>query len=168
MKFGDLRVRVATPDDAAVVTGIIAPSYERLWAGWYPAGPLAAALPVTTKADPKLLASGTYFMVMDGDAGIACGGWSAEAPGTGVVEPGVGHIRHIATHPDHLGKGAGRVLLEHIFADAANAGIERLNCLSSLQAEAFYARLGFSRVKLVPTDYGPAVLDSVQMVRALP
>ena len=61
---------------------------------------------------------------------------------------GVGEIKSMRTHPDHLGRGAGRAMLEHLIAEAA-----RLDCrcvsLETGSGEAFepalnlYRRRGF-------------------------
>ena len=97
-----LAIRVATPADREMLDGLIAASYATLDDGLYDRAALAAAMPAMSKANPKLLGSGTYYIVeIDGEP-AACGGWTREAPHTGMIEDGVGHIRHFATHPAHL------------------------------------------------------------------
>ena len=59
---------------------------------------------------------------------------------------GTAHIRHFATHPDHLRQGVARALIERCGADARERRVSQFKCMSSLPAEGFYARLGFRRV----------------------
>ena len=48
-----------------------------------------------TRANPGLLASGTYYVAESRDSLIVgCGGWTRESPVDGGIEPGLGHIRH--------------------------------------------------------------------------
>ena len=72
---------------------------------------LAHALPSMTRANPDLLASGTYFVALDEDHDvIARGGWTTQQPGNGEVQPATGHIQHFATHPRSVRKGAARAI----------------------------------------------------------
>ena len=164
-----LAIRAATPADREMLDGLIAASYATLDDGLYDRPALAAAMPAMSKANPKLLGSGTYYIVeIDGEP-AACGGWTREAPHTGMIEDGVGHIRHFATHPAHLRKGAARALLDHCLAEAAAAGIRLMKSQSTLLAEPFYAAAGFRRVAAAKAEMAPGIeLPVVQMERPLP
>ena len=95
-------------------------------------------------ANPELLNSGTFYVaVSDENRLLGCGGWTAAAPGSGDINPGTGHIRHFATHPDALRQGAGTAIMARCEVAARAAGLTKLECLSSLQAEPFYASQGF-------------------------
>ena len=63
----DIFLRVATPADLAAVDALLARSYPRLLAADYPPSVLVTALPLISRARPELLASGTYYVVEDGD-----------------------------------------------------------------------------------------------------
>jgi GNAT superfamily N-acetyltransferase len=65
------------------------------------------------------------------------------APGGGAALAGVGHVRHVVTDWRHQRQGIGRALMEAVLADARGAGVGRMECLSTLTAERFYASLGF-------------------------
>ena len=164
-----LAIRAATPADRAMLDALIAASYAALDDGLYDRAALAAAMPAMSKANPKLLGSGTYYVVeIDGEP-AACGGWTREAPHTGMIEDGVGHIRHFATHPAHLRKGAARALLDHCLSEASAAGVRVMKSQSTLPAERFYAGAGFRRVRPIEVESGPGVmLPAIEMERQLP
>lgn len=162
------RIRPARPEDADAVSAVLAASYGTLFQGWYAPDLLEAALPLMTRANPALLACGTYRVAED-EAGriVACGGWTAEAPGGAESPPDTGHIRHVATHPDLLRRGAARLIVETALVEARAQGKTRMECLSTLPAEAFYARMGFAAVERVLAPIGPGGFPSVRMVRDL-
>jgi GNAT superfamily N-acetyltransferase len=159
-------IRVATPADGEAVTLVCSASYSQLYKEWYSSEILEAVLPVITKANPDLLASGTYYVAeLDGKI-VGCGGWSEKLPG-GAPISGVGHIRHMATHPDFLGRGVGRRLIERSFADARARAFSTLQCQASLPAESFYARLGFERTGSVDLRLAGIAMPVVLMKRGI-
>ena len=161
-------LRPATPDDFPAVDSLLSRSYPRLLRNDYPPSTLVTALPLISRAQPQLLASGTYY-VMEAEDGalVAAGGWTATGP-QGRSEPGAGHVRHVATDPDHLGQGLARRILHHSFAAARAAGLTRLDCLSTLTAVPFYMRLGFQRLHPETLMLRPGItFDAVAMQRPL-
>lgn len=167
MRDGRIVVRTATPNDRELLSQLIASSYGGLARAPYDPGALAAALPSMSRANPKLLASGTYYVAEIGGTAAGCGGWTMEKPGGGEIVAGVGHIRHFATHPAHLRKGIGRLLLDVCLAEAREAGIRTMMCQSTLPAEPFYAAAGFRRIGLIEIEMGPGVrLPAVAMQRS--
>jgi GNAT superfamily N-acetyltransferase len=165
----EIVVRVATSDDLDLLSDLIAASYMTHDDGSYDRANLAAAMPTISKANPKLLASGTYFVAEIGGEPVGCGGWTFDRPGSGEIVDGVAHIRHFATHPDHKRKGVAKVLLERCLADAAAAGVHLMKSQSTLPAEPFYAAAGFQRVRPIEVESGPGVmLPAIEMERVLP
>ena len=157
-------IRVAVPGDNDLVTVILAAAYAKLDDGSYERGRLTKALPLMSTANPRLLASGTYFVALSDGVPAGCGGWTLEAPGTGTVEPGVGHIRHFATHPDHLRKGVAQALLRRCVGEARAAGVTLMKSQSTLPAQKFYASAGFSKIRDIEVAMGPgAVLPAIEM-----
>jgi GNAT superfamily N-acetyltransferase len=138
-----LILRPATKADLAAVDRLLADSYPRLLAVDYAPSVLVTALPIISRAQPGLVTSGRYFVALRGDALLAAGGWSMGAPGGGAALAGVGHVRHVVTDWRHQRQGIGRALMEAVLADAKGAGVGRMECLSTLTAERFYASLGF-------------------------
>jgi GNAT superfamily N-acetyltransferase len=138
-------VRIATPADADAVTSLLLGTYPVLLAELYEAELLALALPLMTKANPRLLTSDTHYVaeLANGQL-VGCGGWTVERPGSGEVEPGLAHIRHFGTLQDWIRRGVGRALMVRSFADAKFRGVRMMECYSTLGAETFYRTLGFT------------------------
>lgn len=159
--------RTSNPEDKPRITGLLQACYPVLMKGHYEDSILTKALPLMTNANPKLLRSGTYYLVESEEGTtVGCGGWTRERPGSGEIDSGLGHIRHFATHPDWLGKGIGRMLYEECERVAKVGGIKRFECYSSLNGEGFYGALGFSRVEPIAVPMGPDfAFPSILMVR---
>ena len=162
-------IRVAGSGDAAAVTALLNESYPLLMSQAYDKATLAAALEVMTTANPKLLASGTFYLA-ESRVGqvVGCGGWTREAPGSGLVHGHVAHIRHFASHPAWIGQGIARSIFALCEREARLAGIKQLECYSSLNAVGFYGALGFDSVGPIDVRIGAGVtLPSVLMRRTL-
>ena len=154
-----MRLRIATPADADAVAAVLGPSYAEVMADAYPAELLARALPLITRSNPRLLASGRYYLVeAENGEPAGCGGWSAHPPGASEPDPRRAHIRHFATHPAWLRHGVGRMLYERCEADARAARFTRFEAWASLNGEAFYASLGFKRLGLIETPMSRGVM----------
>ena len=159
-----MRLRVATLNDTAAVTDLLARAYPTLMAASYDADVLALALPAMTKANLALLQSNTYYVVEDGERLVGCGGWTAEKPGSGQIERGLAHLRHFATEPALARKGIGRSIFDRCVLDATKRNVIRFQAFAGLNAEPFYHRLGFRRLQVVDIAMGPAIrLPSVLM-----
>jgi N-acetylglutamate synthase-like GNAT family acetyltransferase len=152
-------IRVAEPADAEAVTALLKASYPVLMRQAYDEAILAAGLDAMTTANPKLLASGTYYLAESpiGRA-VGCGGWTREAPGSSAVQSRVGHIRHFATDPAWAGLGIGRSIYAACEREARGAGVKEFTCYSSLNAAAFYAALGFENVGSIKVRLGAGVM----------
>lgn len=131
------------PEDCEAVSRILAAAYGRLLLPDYPAETLAVIVPLISRARPELVSSGTYYAAIDNGTMVAVGGWTRQAPGSNAIEKGVGHIRHVATDPAHLRKGAARAIMQQCFVDARVAGLSRMECLSTRTARPFYVSCGF-------------------------
>jgi N-acetylglutamate synthase-like GNAT family acetyltransferase len=140
-------VRVADPSDASAVSCLLAASYSALLESHYERVLLDRALPFMTKANPTLLASGSFYVAQSSHGElIGCGGWSLERPGTAKIVRGEAHIRHFATHPGWTRLGVGRSLMNRCCMDAKARDVSELHCCSTFAAENFYKALGFRTV----------------------
>ena len=94
-------------------------------------------LPVDDLRDPAV----TVWSAWDRDDLAGCGALQE-------LDENHGEVKSLRTAPDHVGRGAGRALLEHIVAVARERGYERLS-LETGTGDAFaaaahlYERLGF-------------------------
>jgi GNAT superfamily N-acetyltransferase len=161
-------VRTATPRDAPAIARILERSYPVLMAPAYEARLLLAALPLIIRPNPRLLASGTYYLAeLDGEA-AGCGGWTREEPGSRRVVAGSAHLRHFAVASRWTGLGVGRLLYETCAAAARAAGVGQFDVFASLNAEPFYGALGFEPVRPIAVPLGNGLsFPSVHMRRAI-
>lgn len=165
----EFALRTAELLDGKAVTALLEASYGQLLPLAYGEALARALLPVIAKARSELLASGRYHLAVTskGDV-IGAGGWSEERPGTGEIDVGTAHIRHVATHPDWVGRGVGRAIIECVIAEAKQGGIRRVECFASLNAVDFYSRLGFLEVRPIDIHLGgDLVMPSLLMERML-
>ncbi|HEX7822282.1 MAG TPA: GNAT family N-acetyltransferase [Sphingobium sp.] len=173
--MADWILRGASPGDAAAVSALLVRSYRTLWADHYPPELLADVLPFMTRANVGLLASGRFFVAMVGDGAgvegvraVACGGWSAQWPGTlDCCDPGISHLRHFATDPKWLRRGIGRAILGRCMEEAREAGFFTLMADAAYGAEPFYADAGFEIVGSGTAVIGGLPFSGSMMQRSL-
>lgn len=151
-----LILRVSRPSDVPAVSRLFEASYPTQMAAAYTPEQLARALPAMTRAQTVLLASGRFAVIeqpaptsVDEGNGlpttiVACGGYSLERPGSsGSIVPGVGHIRHFATHPAATRTGLGRRIYRWCVDAARQDGCRLFECYAALNAVSFYRAVGF-------------------------
>ena len=158
-------IRLARKADIPAIDLLYANSYPKLLKPDYPPSILVTVVPMFSKSQPKLVASGTYF-VAEGDDGeiIGAGGWTTRGP-MGEVEPGLGHVRHFATDPSAVRLGVGRGLMVTCFEQAKDQGRERLSCYSTITAVPFYEALGFEKCGDIEIEFGGGLrLPAVSMI----
>ncbi len=83
----------------------------------------------------------TFWSVWDGDSLAGCGALKE-------LSPEYGEIKSMRTHSDHLRKGVGAVMLEHIIATAKARGYQQLSLETGSTpdfdaAHGLYLRYGF-------------------------
>jgi len=162
-----MKIRVASERDAASVDHVLQSSYGSLMKDAYDAALLERVLPAMTRANPALLSSGTYYVAMCDTNIVACGGWTAQRPGTGEVLPKLGHVRHFATHPSWIRQGFGKAIYSVCECQAVAAGIETFEVLASINALPFYASIGFDMVSRMEQPMGDANLPIALMTKRL-
>ncbi|HTI81328.1 MAG TPA: GNAT family N-acetyltransferase [Acetobacteraceae bacterium] len=151
-------IRVARVADFDATGALLAASYSSLLAVRYDHHLLRRALPHITRANPALLASGTYYVAeIEPGKLVGCGGWTTANPENGEIIDGEAHIRHFATHPGWVRQGVGTSLLSRCFRDARSLSIHHLHCFSTLNAERFYRASGFETVKGIDIPVEPGL-----------
>ena len=162
-----MKIRLASERDAASVDHVLQSSYGSLMKEAYDAALLERVLPAMTKANPALLSSGTYYVAMCDTNIVACGGWTAQKPGTSEILPGLGHVRHFATHPGWVRRGIAKAIYGMCEWQAIAAGIETFEVFSGLNAMSFYASIGFDIVRRMEVPMGDANLPIALMTKRL-
>lgn len=152
-----ITLRTALPSDLAALDRLLGRSYPRLLAPDYPPSTLVLAVPRFARAQPELLQSGRYFVAEDAQGRIlAAGGWSWRSPSGHEVERS-GHVRHVATDPDVVRQGLGRMIMTRVMLEARDAGVRWLDCLSTRTAVSFYQALGFRIMHPKDLALGPGI-----------
>lgn len=85
----------------------------------------------------------TFVAEIGGDP-IACYALLLDAEGW--------HLAHLWITPPYIGRGLGRVLVEHAATTARALGADALLIDSDPNAEAFYLRMGAERVGEIPAE----------------
>ena len=128
-------IRRATPDDAEAITPVHVASIRTLcaedytpeqidaWAGWKSPDKYRAAM-----------AAGEVFFVAEVDGRVV---------GFSVLFGD--EVKAVYLHPDHVGRGIGRGLLEAVEAEARANGVAELKLTSTLTSVRFYESCGFTR-----------------------
>jgi GNAT superfamily N-acetyltransferase len=120
--------------------------------------------------DSRLIADGTYFVIEDADAVAGCGGWSRRATAYGgnhsagrddrlldsATEPA--KVRAMYTHPDHVRKGVGTLILSLCEAAARAEGFTVLELSGTMAGVPLYRSFGFQGVRSFEDSGVPMLL----------
>lgn len=119
----DWALRLAREDDIPQLETLIEHSVRELQSPHYSSGQMDGALGTVFGVDRQLIRDRTYFVVEQGGALIACGGWSKReslfgtdamhAATDALLDPlrGAARIRAFFVHPDYARHGLGRAIL---------------------------------------------------------
>ncbi|SHG96511.1 GNAT family N-acetyltransferase [Marivita hallyeonensis] len=163
-----LTLRPAEAMDIDDLDRLFGQSYPVLLKPDYSPSVLVTAVPLISKAQLALIASGTFFVVCDGDDIVGAGGWTMQAPGGKPGSRGIGHIRHVATDHRRTREGIGRKLMDYIALHAHASGMTQLHCQSTLTAVPFYEAMGFVAQGDINVPLRPGIdFPAVFMVRML-
>ena len=129
--------------------------------------------------DTQLIDDDTYFIV-EADGELAgCGGWSRRAtlygsdltPGrsSALLDPGKDSARTRAmyTHPRHVRKGVGRLILSLCEQAARAEGFRQMELMATLAGEPLYRVCGYHPVERVIDDRGGAAVPLLRMTKLL-
>lgn len=108
-----------------------------------------------------LLAQGTFFVAERDARLLGVGGWSPDS-----LDHRVAWLRYLFVHPDAIGQGVGRRLVEAAEASARAAGRGQLRVWSSLNAVGFYRALGYRSIRRAAMPLAAEIdIDYVLMAR---
>jgi GNAT superfamily N-acetyltransferase len=152
-------LRAATMADTPLLEPLIQRSGIQLAAGFYTPEQAEAITRNVFGVDSQLIADGTYFVIEESGAIVACGGWSRRRTLFGgdrtkgdvdpLLDPAVepARIRAFFVDPTRARRGLGRLLMERCVEAAESAGFRALELVSTLPGEPLYLASGFSVVE---------------------
>jgi GNAT superfamily N-acetyltransferase len=153
-------------------------SMESLGAHFYDADQVRGAVEYISSPDHQLVDDGTYFVVIEDDRVVACGGWSwrkklftgtsDQAATTGDIDPArdAARIRAMFVHPDYARRGLGRLILETSENQARAMGFTQFELMATLPGVPLYEACGYARVEEVTIDLPDGTrLGCVRMVK---
>lgn len=129
--------------------------------------------------DTQLVEDGTYFMVeIDGEL-AGCGGWSRRAtlyggdqtPGrsAALLDPSkdAARVRAMYTHPHHVRKGVGRLILSLCEDAARHAGFSRVELMATMAGVPLYTACGYEPIERIMDARGGEPVPMVRMGKAI-
>ena len=129
--------------------------------------------------DTQLIDDGTYVIVeADGDL-AGCGGWSRratlygrdETPGrsAALLDPAkdAARIRAMYTHPVHVRKGVGRLILSVCEEAARSEGFTRVELMATMAGVPLYRATGYETHERVVDERGGAGVPLLRMSKSL-
>lgn len=129
--------------------------------------------------DTQLIDDETYFIVESGGQLAGCGGWSRRAtmyggdqtPGRSAVllDPvkDAARIRAMYTHPSHIRKGVGRLIIRLCEEAAKAEGFTRMELVATLAGEPLYRACGFEPYETLTDERGGAGVPLLRMSKSL-
>ena len=174
----NLTSRLARLDDTDALRVLIDAAISELQKPFLDSDQIAASR-AFMGVDSQLIEDGTYF-VIEADGELAgCGGWSRRATLYGndmsagrnaaLLDPAVdaARIRAMYTHPSHVRKGVGRLIISLCENAARNAGFKTVELMSTMAGEPLYRACGFeAREPLVESAAG-ATVPLLRMTKAI-
>lgn len=164
-------VRKATMDDVAAIERVMRESLTGLGPRTYDARQIASSLEHVAHIDHHLIADGTYFVVVDGEAIVACGGWSrrgklyagsaAQGGEDRLLDPATepARVRAMFVVPSHARRGIGRDILRRCEEEARAAGFRTVELMAMLSGKEMYAACGYEAVE----DVEPPLADGTPL-----
>ncbi len=170
--------RLARRDDEPQLRALMDAAIAELQAPFLDAAQIASSRTIMG-VDTQLIDDGTYFVV-ERDGEIAgCGGWSRRAtlyggdqtPGRSAewLDPATeaARVRAMYTHPRHVRRGVGRLILQLCEAAARAEGFTRAELMATLAGEPLYRACGYTPVERVVDARGGAPVPLIRMMKSL-
>jgi GNAT superfamily N-acetyltransferase len=177
--MGALSIRLATRADAPAIEALMAQAILALMPAFLTPDQVQGSFE-TMGLDSQLIDDGTYFVVEDGGALVGCGGWSRRSTLYGgnhaagrddsLLDPATGaaRIRAMYTHPAHVRRGIGRLIIDTAEAAAWAEGFRRATMGATLAGAPLYRICGYEVVEeLAKPAANGAVIPLLVMEKAL-
>ena len=129
--------------------------------------------------DTQLIDDATYYLVESERDIAGCGGWSRRATLYGsdhsslrnpaLLDPATeaARIRAMYTHPDHVRKGVGRLILTVCEEAARREGFRRAELMATLAGVPLYRACGFEELERLTDARGGVPVPLIRMVKTL-
>jgi GNAT superfamily N-acetyltransferase len=176
---GALAIRLATEDDLPALRTLMTLSIERGQAVVLTPEQVAASRAVMG-LDTQLVRDGTYFVVEDDGVPVGCGGWSRRATlyggdhSTALRNPALldpaqdaARIRAMYTHPEHVRRGIGRMILARCEQAAQREGFAAVELMGTAGGVPLYAACGYAPLERADADVDGVVVPLTRMRKPL-
>ncbi len=149
-----LTLRLATPSDTESIKLLMNLAILELQKTYLTKDQIQASF-AGMGLDSQLIEDCTYFCVMDGEVLVGCGGWSRRATLHGgdhsadrddsLLDPATdrARIRAMYTHPDHIKRGIGKMIIGASEEAARAEGFKALEMAATLAGVPFYMKCGY-------------------------
>jgi GNAT superfamily N-acetyltransferase len=129
--------------------------------------------------DTQLIDDGTYFVIEAAGEVAGCGGWSRRATLYGGDQSPVrdaallypakdaARVRAMYTHPAHIRRGVGRLILALCENAARHEGFTRMELMATLAGLPLYTACGYRATEDLTDDRGGVPVPLVRMVKAI-
>lgn len=174
-----LTIRIATEADVGALRDLMALSIDRGQAAVLTPAQIVASRAVMG-LDTQLVRDGTYFVVEDHGVPVGCGGWSRRATlyggdhSTDLRDPAsldpakdAARIRAMYTHPDHVRRGVGRMILDACEQAARAAGFAAVELMGTAGGVPLYAASGYAPIERADTNVEGVVVPLTRMRKRL-
>ncbi|MEC3948542.1 GNAT family N-acetyltransferase [Sphingobium sp. HWE2-09] len=167
--ISSLSHRLATSADEPALSALMTLAIERLQSSFLTPDQVAASHGFMG-LDSRLIEDGTYFVIEDAGALAGCGGWSRRATAYGgdhsagrddrLLDPvsEAAKVRAMYTHPDHVRKGVGTLILSLCEAAARTEGFGALELTGTMAGVPLYRSFGFEGVRAFEDSGVPMLL----------
>lgn len=161
--------RLATPADETALSVVMNLAIERLQSAFLTPDQVRTSH-VFMGLDSRLIVDGTYFVIEDDGAIAGCGGWSRRATAYGgnhsagrddrMLDPATeaAKVRAMYTHPDHVRKGVGTLILSLCEAAAKAEGFSALELSGTMAGVPLYRSFGFVDLRPFEDSGVPLIL----------
>jgi GNAT superfamily N-acetyltransferase len=171
--------RLATADDITAIRTLMARAIAHNQRGFLDDAQIEASNAVMG-LDTQLIADGTYFVILDGERVVGCGGWSARATlyggdhSTKLRDPkpldpatDAAKVRAMYTDPDYVRHGIGRLILDLCESAARDAGFKRAEMMATLSGEPLYRACGYTPIEHRADDVNGVSVPLIRMGKSI-
>jgi GNAT superfamily N-acetyltransferase len=173
-------IRLATPTDIPTLQNLIPASARALSRVYYSEAQIEAAIRYVFGVDSQLIADRTYYVAVDDETIVGCGGWSwrrtlyggdqRPVGGGALLDPArdAARIRAFFVAGSHARQGIGGRILSTCEEAALKKGFSRVELMSTLPGVPFYRTCGFEETEhIVDTLPDGTSIEFVRMARRI-